>query len=159
MQAVLWFNVVIFGWLIVLFTINPKKAIDSLIISWNTIKKSGPLLAVLALILIILESSISVPMIENIITTSGPIKGYIAAIILGAGIHIPLFIAFPLGGELLANGINAGVISVLITTLVMVHTFTLPIEAKEMGLKYTLWRNGLSLIGAVIIGITMGMIY
>jgi hypothetical protein len=159
MQAVLWFNVLIFGWLAVLFTLNPKKAIDALIIAWNTVKKSGPLLAVLALILIILESSISVPMIKNILITSGPVEGYLAAIILGAGIHIPLFIAFPLGGELLSNGINAGVISVLITTLVMVHTFTVPIEAKEMGLKYTLWRNGLSLAAAIIIGFVMGLVY
>lgn len=159
MEVVTWFNILIFGGFLALLAVKPKKAFDALLISFDTIKKSGPLLAVLALILIILESSVSVPGIKEMLLNTPPLQAYLAALVLGAGIHIPLFIAFPLGGELLANGVSAGVISVLITTLVMVHTFTLPIEAKEMGVKYAIWRNALSLVAAVAVGLLVGVLY
>ena len=57
---------------------------------------------------------------------------------------------------LLRNGVSYAVIAVFITTLMMVGVLTLPIEIKYFGVKVSVLRNGLSLLGALLIGVIMG---
>ncbi|MDD5258873.1 MAG: permease [bacterium] len=84
--------------------------------------------------------------------------GISVAAILGSISLIPGFIAFPLGGILLKSGVSYQVIAVFITTLMMVGVLTLPLEAKYFGMRVALLRNALSFIGAVLIGIVMGIL-
>lgn len=86
-------------------------------------------------------------------------KAYISAALIGSVSLIPGFIAYPLAGFLLKSGVSYAVIAVFITTLMMVGVLTIPIEAKYFGLKTTLLRNALSLIGAIIVGAIMVFIY
>lgn len=83
--------------------------------------------------------------------------GMAVAAILGSISLIPGFIAFPLGGILLKSGVSYQVIAVFITTLMMVGILTLPLEAKYFGMRVALLRNALSFIGAVLIGILIGI--
>jgi hypothetical protein len=46
-----------------------------------------------------------------------------------------------------------------ITTLLMVGIFTLPIEQKFFGWRVSLLRNALSLAGAVICALIIGLFY
>jgi uncharacterized membrane protein YraQ (UPF0718 family) len=85
--------------------------------------------------------------------------GFIIAALAGSVSLIPGFIAFPLGSILLRMGVSYQVIAVFITTLMMVGIVTLPLEAKYFGWKTALLRNALSFIGAVIIGIGVGVIW
>lgn len=84
--------------------------------------------------------------------------GLIVAAILGSISLIPGFIAFPLGSILLKSGVSYQVIAVFITTLMMVGILTLPLEAKYFGMRVALLRNALSFIGAVIIGVFIGIL-
>lgn len=84
--------------------------------------------------------------------------GMAIAALLGSIALIPGFIAYPLGAMLLRNGVSYAVIAVFITTLMMVGVLTLPIEIKYFGVKASLLRNGLSLIGALLIGIIIGVL-
>ena len=77
---------------------------------------------------------------------------------LGAILHIPSLISFPLAASLLENGASVTSVAVFITTLTMIGIVTLPLEIKELGRKIALLRNGISFIGAIIIGIIMGII-
>lgn len=86
-------------------------------------------------------------------------KAYSSAALIGSVSLIPGFIAYPLAGFLVKSGVSYAVIAVFITTLMMVGVLTIPIEAKYFGLKTTLLRNALSLIGAIIVGAIMVFIY
>ena len=78
---------------------------------------------------------------------------------LGSISLIPGFIAYPLSGVLIKNGVSYPVIAVFITTLMMVGVLTLPLERKYFGWKVAIMRNLLSLIGALAIGITIGFLW
>ncbi|NCD00070.1 MAG: permease [Bacteroidia bacterium] len=85
--------------------------------------------------------------------------GYFFAAIIGSVALIPGFIAYPLAGLLVKNGVSYPVISVFVTTLMMVGILTFPIEMKYFGFKTTLIRNTLYFVGAIIIGVLIGFIY
>ncbi len=118
-----------------------------------------PLLIIALVFMMFLDRIFSQEWIISYLSDTKGIMGYLLAAFLGAIVHVPLFISFPLGGELLKNGVNPGFIAVLITSLVMVHTFSIPIEIKELGLKFAIIRNSLSLVFAIIIGIIVGVLY
>jgi uncharacterized membrane protein YraQ (UPF0718 family) len=83
---------------------------------------------------------------------------YIAAAVIGSIALIPGFIAFPLAGVLVKSGVSYSVIAVFITTLMMVGILTLPMEARYFGLKTAIIRNSLYFVGALLIGLIIGLI-
>ncbi|MDZ7739668.1 MAG: permease [Bacteroidales bacterium] len=87
------------------------------------------------------------------------IFGYLSAAIVGSVSLIPGFISYPLAGMLHDSGVGYGVIALFITSLKMVGIMTIPVEAKYFGLKVTLIRNGLSFLGAIVIGTIMAVIF
>lgn len=84
--------------------------------------------------------------------------GLLAIAALGAVLHIPALISFPLAASLLQSGAGVASVAAFITTLTMIGAVTLPLEIKELGRKMAFLRNGLSFIIAVIIALTMGAI-
>jgi len=86
-------------------------------------------------------------------------EAYVAAAIIGSIALIPGFIAFPLAGILVNTGVSYSVIAVFITTLLMVGILTLPIEMKFFDRKTALLRNGLSFVGALVVGFIMVLFY
>jgi len=87
------------------------------------------------------------------------ILGYAMAALVGSISLIPGFISYPMAGMLLESGVSYGILAIFITTLKMVGTLTIPVEAKYFGMKVTLMRNGLSFLGAIVIGVIMAIIY
>ena len=85
--------------------------------------------------------------------------GYVMAAVVGSIALIPGFISYPLAGMLLESGVSYGILALFITTLKMVGTLTIPVEAKYFGMKVTLIRNGLSFLGAMVIGVIMAIIF
>ena len=83
-------------------------------------------------------------------------------VLLAAGIGsvtlIPGPIAFPLAGMLLERGVPYTVLAVFITTLMMVGVVTFPVERKYLGTQTALLRNLLSLVGALFVGMIMGVL-
>lgn len=90
---------------------------------------------------------------------SSGIEGYIIAGVTGSLSLIPGFIAFPLASVLIKSGVSYPVLAMFITSLLMVGIFTLPIEKQFFGWRVSLLRNGLSLIGAVICALIIGLFY
>ncbi len=98
---------------------------------------------------------------ETITRLVGEEAGFLAtttAAVLGAVTLIPALISFPLAASLLRSGATVTTIAAFITTLVMVGFVTAPMEIKALGKKFTLLRNGLSFIAALIIAGLMGVI-
>lgn len=71
---------------------------------------------------------------------------------------IPAFIAFPLIGTLASAGVGIMPAVAFLTTLTMVGVATFPLERKAFGTKFTVVRNGLSFIFAILIALVMGVI-
>ncbi|MDW7682277.1 MAG: permease [bacterium] len=78
--------------------------------------------------------------------------------VVGAILHIPSIVAFPLAGSLLRSGASVTIIATFVATLTMIGVVTFPLEAKELGRRFALLRNGLSFLAALIIGWLMGAI-
>jgi uncharacterized membrane protein YraQ (UPF0718 family) len=90
---------------------------------------------------------------------SSGVEGYIIAGITGSLSLIPGFIAFPLSSVLIKSGVSYPVLAMFITTLLMVGIFTLPIEKEFFGWRISIIRNGLSVVGAVICALIIGLFY
>lgn len=98
---------------------------------------------------------------ETISRLVGSEAGFIATVmaaVIGAITLIPSLVAFPLAGSLLRSGATVMTISAFITTLVMVGVVTAPMEIKALGKKFTLLRNGLGFIAALVIAGIMGVL-
>ncbi len=158
-QGLVIFNLVIFSVFVLFYLVDRRKGNQSLKWAFKHFVSLMPLLLIIIIVLMFMEKIISKEMVTQHITAfSGPMA-YLVAAFLGAIVHIPLFIAFPLGGQLLQAGVNPGAIAVFVTSLVMVHIFTVPVEIKELGFKFAIVRNGLGLVSAIIIGIIVGVLY
>lgn len=96
--------------------------------------------------------------ISNMVGAEAGFTATIVAALLGAITLIPSLVAFPLAGSLLRSGATIMTISAFVTTLVMVGIVTAPMEIKTLGKKFTLLRNGLGFLAALIIAGIMGMI-
>jgi uncharacterized membrane protein YraQ (UPF0718 family) len=133
--------------------------------TWQGIKKGisifvnllPSLLNLLVLVAIVL-SLIPQSKIVALLGKESGIDGYTLAAMIGSISLIPGFIAYPLCGILVKAGVKPGVIAVFVTTLMMVGILTLPLEAKFFGVRTALLRNGLSFIGALVIGLLMAVI-
>jgi len=113
------------------------------------------LLLMLALVSIVLFLIPNDTLVEYMGEGSG-VKGWITAAALGSIALIPGFIAYPLCGILIDNGVAYSVIAVFITTLMMTGFLTLPVEVKFFGWKVSVIRNLVSLAAALFIGLIMG---
>ncbi len=96
--------------------------------------------------------------ISNLVGAEAGFTATIVAAVLGAITLIPSLVAFPLAGSLLRSGATVMTISAFVTTLVMVGIVTAPMEIETLGKKFTLLRNGLGFLAALIIAGIMGMI-
>ncbi|ROL61186.1 hypothetical protein D9V86_07060 [Bacteroidetes/Chlorobi group bacterium ChocPot_Mid] len=98
-------------------------------------------------------------LLMNYLGYKAGISAYIFAAFIGSISLMPGFIAYPLAGILVKNGVSYPVIAVFITTLMMVGVLTIPLERKYFGLKVTLVRNALNFIGALIVGGWIGVFW
>jgi len=114
------------------------------------------LLTVLILVSVFLSLVPDKTIVKLLGAKSGTMGIAIAALV-GAIALIPGFIAFPLAKILLVKGVSYQVVAVFITTLIMVGVLTLPIEFKYFGKKAAIMRNVLSLFGAIIVGLLIGL--
>jgi uncharacterized membrane protein YraQ (UPF0718 family) len=99
---------------------------------------------------------------EMVARLVGRESGYLGVTIaagIGSIAFIPGFIAFPLSGALLRQGIPYMVLAAFTTTLMMVGVVTYPIERQFFGLAVTLIRNGISLLIALVVAVAIGLVF
>jgi uncharacterized membrane protein YraQ (UPF0718 family) len=77
---------------------------------------------------------------------------------LGALLTIPAPIAYPLAGSLHDMGASLPALASFITTLTMVGILTSPLEIRAFGRRFTVIRQSLSLLLALLIGALMGVL-
>lgn len=139
--------------------INSKeKSKKAFKVAGKSLLKSAPsLLAVLGIVGLTL-GILTPETISNLVGAEAGFTATIVAAVLGSITLIPSLVAFPLAGSLLRSGATVITISTFITTLVMIGIVTAPMEIKTLGKKFTLLRNGLGFLAALIIATLMGVI-
>ena len=85
--------------------------------------------------------------------------GILFASLLGSITLMPGFIAFPLCGILLKEGVLYMVLSAFTTTLMMVGVLTYPIEREYFGTKVTVIRNTISFCIALVVAVMTGVFF
>jgi uncharacterized membrane protein YraQ (UPF0718 family) len=85
--------------------------------------------------------------------------GTFLAAILGSAILMPGFIAFPLAGLLLAEGVPYMVLSAFTTTLMMVGVLSFPVEKAYLGTRIAIVRNVISFFIALVIALITGIFF
>ncbi len=82
--------------------------------------------------------------------------GFFLLATLGALMTIPGPVAYPLAGSLHRMGASLPALASFLTTLTMVGALTAPMEIAAFGRRFTLLRQSLSLILALLVGALMG---
>ncbi len=150
-------SLAVFGVLFSFFK-EKKKTIKALKIAGKTFFKFLPMVLIIVILVGLLLGFVSSNQIETFFGQQSGIIGVIIIGALGAVLHIPALIAFPLAGSLLESGASVASVAAFITTLTMVGTVYIPMEIRILGKKFALLRNGLSFVVAILIALIMGTI-
>lgn len=116
-----------------------------------------PDLLLVLVVAAVLLAMVSESAIVRFLGAKSGASGMMTAAAIGSVALVPGFIAYPLAAVLHRSGVALDVIAVFITTLMMVGVITLPVEQMYFGWKVALWRNALSFVGAVVVGLLMGL--
>jgi len=138
--------------------INKQKTLAGLRKGINML---GKLLPQLLLLLAMVSMLLGLLPPETLLRLLGQQVNFVAIIIAalaGSITLIPGPIAYPLAGKLLENGVSFTILATFITTLMMVGILTFPVEKKYLGFRIALIRNVLNFIGAIFIGLLVGII-
>lgn len=117
----------------------------------------GELLGILFLIGLLL-TFIPPEAIEAALGQSNVVLATVLAAVVGSITLIPAFVAFPLVGSLVQAGASILPAVAFLTTLTMVGMVTFPLEKKEFGRKFAIYRNSLSFVFALLIAWMMGVL-
>lgn len=143
--------------LIVSFIKSKEKTMKAFKIAGMAFSKTAPSMLIVLGIVGLTLGILTPETISRLVGAEAGIMATLIASVLGAITLIPSLVAFPLAGSLLRAGATVMTISAFVTSLVMVGIVTAPMEMKELGKKFTLLRNGLGLLAALLIASIMGM--
>ena len=118
---------------------------------------AGEIVGILALIGLFL-AFVPPEVIKGLLGGSNPLISTFNGAIIGTVAIIPAFVAFPLSASLVSMGSNLMAVAAFITTLTMVGFITAPIEIEYFGKRFTLVRNVVSFLVAIMVAIGIGAI-
>ena len=97
--------------------------------------------------------------IAETLGNNGKLTGMFFASIFGSITILPGFIAFPLAGILLREGVTYTVLSAFTMTLMLVGVVTFPIEKQYLGVKVAVIRNLIGLLIALVVAVITGICF
>lgn len=144
--------------LIISFGVDRKKSLASMKKSSRMMRSMLSSIGGILLLLGVLLAFIPPSLIESSLGQASQWSGVFLGTLLGSITLIPAFVAFPLVASFVEAGASMVPGVAFLTTLTMVGVVTFPLEKETFGLSFTLWRNGLALVFAVLIALAMGVI-
>jgi uncharacterized membrane protein YraQ (UPF0718 family) len=141
------------------FLANRKKTLSALKIAAKRFVKILPAFLTMIILVSIVLFLIPNEVISDYLGGSNKFIGVVFASLFGSITLMPGFIAFPLAGILLKEGVAYMVLAAFTTTLMMVGILTAPIEKAYFGTKVTVIRNIISFFIALIITVVIGIFF
>ena len=142
--------------LLVSWRLDPARTRTALAIAYRSFMGLVPnLLGMTALVGLVL-ALLPPRMLSDLFSFHGT-AGFALIATVGAIVTMPAPIAFPLAGSLLRLGASPASLAAFITTLTMVGLVTAPMEIAYFGKRFTVVRQSLSFLLAILIGALMGL--
>ena len=141
------------------FVFNKNKTILALKIA---IKKLVKILPAFLWMLILMSMALyifSEDQIHTVLANENIYYSLLLAVSCGSVAMIPGFIAFPICGILLDQGVNYMVLAGFTSSLMMVGIVSFPVEKEFLGVKLGLLRNFMSLLIAIIVALMTGLFF
>lgn len=136
---------------------NRQKAFASIKVAAKMFLGILPMLIIIILLIGLLFGFVSEEGLRQFIgEQSGPL-GVLIVTVVGAVLHIPAILAFPLSASLLAKGASTTIVVAFITSLTMIGVVTPPLEIKELGGRFAALRNGTNFAAALLISVLVGV--
>ena len=151
-------NVIALAALIFAFIKDKDKAVKSIKIALKSFIKMLPVVLIMIIAIGLLLGFVPPEQISRFVGEQSGVGGILLVGVVGALMHIPALLSFPLAASILENGASVTAVVAFITTLTMIGMITLPLEIKILGKKMALLRNGISFVIAILIAFIMGMI-
>lgn len=151
-------NVFAFACLFISLLKNKEKTKQSLKVAIRSFFRVLPMVFIIIIFIGLLLGFVPQSQISRLVGEQAGLGGVLVVALLGAVLHVPSLISFPLAASLLESGASITSVAVFITSLTMIGVVTLPLEIKILGKKMALLRNGISFGIAIVIGLIMGTI-
>ena len=157
-STALFINFFVIFFMIASLLKDKDKTKKAIIIAGKLLLKILPSVLMIIMFIGLLLGLLPQAKISEFIGEQSGWEGFLLIAFLGAIMHIPSLLSFPLAASLLDKGAQVASVAVFITTLTMIGIVTLPLEIKIMGKKFALLRNGISFIMAILIALVMGAV-
>ena len=118
----------------------------------------APLILLIIISIALIMTFLPPAVITAAIGDDAGLRGILTSTGIGAVLHIPALIGFPVASSLISAGASTSAAAAFIASLTMVGVVTLPLEIKELGARFAVVRNVSALILAVCIALIVGVI-
>jgi len=145
--------------ILISFCFDSKKTRLALSLTLKKIKKILPAFMWMLILMAVVLYFFSEEDIRKLLSNDNIYYSLILALSTGSAAMLPGFIAFPLCGILLDQGVAYMILSGFSSTLMMVGIVTFPVEVEYIGVKLGIIRNLLSLLIALIVALVTGLVY
>ena len=144
---------------VISFIANREKTLNAVKIAARRLVTILPAFLTMLVLVSIVLFLIPDKVISDYLGNANNFFGVLFASVIGSVTLMPGFIAFPLCGILLKEGVLYMVLSAFTTTLMMVGILTYPIEKEYFGAKVTIIRNVISFLMALVIAVMTGIFF
>jgi len=138
------------------FRRDAAKGRQSLAAARQTLWRMAPLLLAIFALIGLYQEFVPTDLIESWMGADDKLLSLLVGGAAGAVSIGPPVAAFPIAGSFIASGAWPPAAAAFIVSWVSVGVVTLPVEAHVFGWRFTLWRNLLTFIAALLIGLLIG---
>lgn len=97
-------------------------------------------------------------LIERYLGAEGGLGSLLVGDLLGSIAAGPPVAAYPMAASLLDAGAWAPAVAAFIVSWTLVGFISIPFEARVFGMRFAIWRNVISFVFAMVIGVLMGWV-
>ena len=155
----MYFPIVCGAVLIILGLIDRKKMLAGLKVGFKRFTNAFTMFFVVFFALSLFLYIFSSVWISQQLSGSNAWFACIIALAAGSVFVLPGFIAFPLGGVLVGNGVPYFIVSAFTSSLMMVGILTLPIETAWLGKRFAVFRNLIALFITLCVALCTGVLH
>lgn len=131
---------------------DKDKTKKALLIGWKSLTNMMPQFLGIIIVVGITLALIKPETISRILGSSSGAFGVFLSAVIGSLAMTPTFVAFSTGDMLLKSGAGIAQVAALISTLTLIGIVTIPMEAKYIGKRATLYRNLVAFFFSIIVG-------
>jgi uncharacterized membrane protein YraQ (UPF0718 family) len=138
------------------FKKDVDKGCQSLLASRQALWRMAPLLLAIFALIGLFQEYVPPELIRNWLGAENRFLSLLNGGLVGAVAIGPPVAAFPIAGSFIDTGAWPPAAAAFIVSWVSVGVMTMPVEAHVFGWRFTLWRNVITFIAALLIGLLIG---